>query len=80
MTAETDNLVLDILGRVHGDLAELRSGQQDIPHRLSLIETRLAGIDRNLADQYASDAGQSARIDRLEDRLGRIERRLELTD
>jgi len=80
MTAETENLVLEILPRVQGDLAELRSGQQDMRHRLSLIETRLAGIDRNMADQYASYAGRSVRIDRLEDRLGRIERRLELTD
>lgn len=80
MTAETETLVLEILRRGQGDLAELRSGQQDIRHRLSLIEPRLAGIDRNLADQYASYAGQSVRIDRLEDRLGRIEQRLELTD
>jgi hypothetical protein len=37
-------------------------------------------MERNLSDQYAGYAGQSVRIDRLEERLGRIERRLELTD
>jgi hypothetical protein len=51
MTAETENLVIEILRRLQGDMSELRNGQQDIRHRLSLIETQLAGINRNLADQ-----------------------------
>jgi hypothetical protein len=80
MAAETEKLIIEILRRVPGELSELGAGQQDIRHRLSLIETRLAGMDRNMADQYASYAGQSVRIGRLEDRLGRIERRLDLTD
>lgn len=32
-------------------MAELKTGQQDVRHRLSLIETQLAGIEHNLADQ-----------------------------
>ena len=80
MTNETENLVVEILRRLQGDMAELKSGQQDMRHRLSLIETRLAGMERNLADQYAGYAGQSVRIDRLDERLGRLERRLEITD
>jgi uncharacterized coiled-coil protein SlyX len=80
MTNETENLVVEILRRLQGDMAELKSGQQDMRHRLSLIETRLAGMERNLSDQYAGYAGQSVRIDRLEERLDRLERRLELTD
>jgi hypothetical protein len=80
MTNETENLVVEILRRLQGDMAELKSGQQEMRHRLSLIETRLAGMEPNLSDQYAGYAGQSVRIDRLEERLGRIERRLELTD
>jgi hypothetical protein len=75
-----DNLVLEILHRIQGDMADLKSGQQDIRHRLTLIESRLAGFERNLADQYSGYAGQSLRIERLEEPLGRIERRLELTD
>jgi hypothetical protein len=43
---------------------------------LTLIESRLAGFERILADQYAGYAGQSVRIDCL----GRIERRLELAE
>ena len=80
MTEETENLVLEILRRLQGDMTELKSGQQGIRHRLSLLESRLAGMERNLADQYAGYAGQSVRMDRLEERLDRIERRLELND
>jgi hypothetical protein len=51
MTESGENLVLEILRRIQGDMAELKSGQQDIRHRLTLIESRLAGLERNLADQ-----------------------------
>jgi hypothetical protein len=37
-------------------------------------------MERNLADQFSGYAGQSVRIDLLEERLGRIERRLDITD
>jgi len=50
MTNETESLVGEILRRFQGDMAELRSGQQDRRHRLSLIETSLAGTERNLPD------------------------------
>ena len=80
MTESGEHLVLEILSRIQGDMAELKSGQQDLGHRLTLIDWRLAGFERNLADQYAGYAGQSVRMDRREERLGRIERRLELAD
>lgn len=53
MTEQTESLVVEILRRLQADMAELKSGQQDIRHRLTLIESRLAGFERNLADQYA---------------------------
>ncbi len=80
MTEQTENLVLEILRRMQGDMSDLKAGQQDIQHRLTLVETRLAGMDRTLADHYSAYALQSDRIDRLEQRLSRVERRLELRD
>lgn len=65
MTEAGDKLVLEILRRIQGEMAELKSGQQDIRHRLALIESRLAGFERTLADQYSGYAGQSVRIDRV---------------
>lgn len=80
MTENTENLVLEILRRMQGDMADLKAGQRDIQYRLTLVESRLAGVERNLADHYAAYAVQNARIDRLEERMERMERRLELRD
>ncbi len=80
MTDNTENIVLEILRRIQEDMAELKAGQRDIQHRLTLVETRLAGVERNLADHYAAYAGQSARIDRMENRLESLERRLDLQE
>lgn len=72
MTQETENLMLEILKRIQADIAGFKFDMVDLKHRVSLIE-------RNTADIASSYAGQSVRIDRLEERLDRIERRLELT-
>jgi len=61
-------------------MTEPKLGQQGIRHRLTFTESRLAGFERNLADQYPGYAGQTVRIDCLEERLGRIERRLHLAE
>lgn len=51
MAENIDNLVLEILRRLQSDMADLKAGQRDIQYRLTLVETRLAGVKRNLADQ-----------------------------
>ena len=80
MTDQTENLVLEILRRLQADMSDIKVTLRDVQHRLTLVETRLAGVERNLSDHYAAYAGQGLRIDRIEERLGRVERRLEITD
>ena len=70
---DTENLMLEILKRLQHDMAGLRADMGDVKHRLTLLE-------RGVADLHAAVAGQSGRIDRVENRLERIERRLDLTD
>jgi len=72
MTVETENLMLEILKKIQADISGLKFDMVDLKHRVSMIE-------RNTADIATSYAGQSLRIDRLEERLDRIERRLELS-
>jgi predicted nucleic acid-binding Zn-ribbon protein len=72
MTDETQNLVIEILKKIQVDIAGLKFDMVDLKHRVSMIE-------RNTADIASSYAGQSVRIDRLEERLDRIERRLDLS-
>ena len=72
MTVEIENLMLEILKKIQADISSLKFDMVDLKHRVSMIE-------RNTADIATSYAGQSLRIDRLEERLDRIERRLELS-
>ena len=69
MTVETENLMLEILKKIQDDISCLKFDMVDLKLRVSMIE-------RNTADIATSYAGQSLRIDRLEERL---DRRLELS-
>jgi predicted nucleic acid-binding Zn-ribbon protein len=64
--------VIEILQKIQVDISSLKFDMVDLKHRVSMIE-------RNTADIASSYAGQSVRIDRLEERLDRIERRLDLS-
>lgn len=70
---ETENPMLGNLQRLQHDMTGLRADMGDVKHRLTLLE-------RGVADLHAAMAGQSGRIDRVENRLERIEKRLDLTD
>lgn len=66
MTAEPDNLVLVFLRRIDGKVDRLIDDVNDLKAWVSAVEENLAGVHR--------------RIDRLELRVERIERRLDLAD
>lgn len=73
MTEQTENIVLEILKRMQVDMREMRSDMLDLKHRISAIELHIG----ELATSYA---GQSIRLDRFDERLARIERRLDLIE
>lgn len=79
--AETPTpLVLDHLRALRGDMAAVREDNREIKHRLHRIETGIAGLRRDQAADAETVAHLEARLDKLGDRLERIERRLDLTD
>lgn len=73
MTEQTENLVLEILRAMRGDVQEIKADIRDLKTRVTMIEVRLG-------DFFALYAQQSQRIDRLENRLERVEQRLDLRD
>jgi predicted nuclease with TOPRIM domain len=73
MTAETENLVLEILKRLQADLASLKSDATEIKVQQSLMGQQLGALTT------AFYTGQS-RLDKIESCLERIERRLDLVD
>jgi archaellum component FlaC len=66
MAGEPDNVVLVLLRKIDERTERMAEDLQDIKVRVTSVEEGLAGVNR--------------RLDRLEGRVERIERRLELTD
>lgn len=66
MSGGTDNLVLEMLRAIRGDLAELKSDMAEVKERLGLLEAQYASVSR--------------RLDRLGGDVEHIKRRLDLAD
>ena len=66
MADEPDNIVLVMLRKIDQRTERMADDLQDLKVRVTAVEEGLAGVNR--------------RLDRLEVRVERIEKRLELTD
>ncbi|MEC8675237.1 MAG: hypothetical protein VXY54_05360 [Pseudomonadota bacterium] len=64
MTTEPENLILEMLRRLDGKVDRLAEDVADLKTRMTAVEEGLAGVNR--------------RLDRLEARVERIERRRDL--
>jgi len=69
----TDNIILEHLRAIRGVLDRHSDNLREIKERIGILETGVG----NLGAQYAN---LSTRLDRLDDRVARIERRLDLAD
>jgi len=75
-----DNLVLEQLRKIRAELDAARERDHEIMARLGSIETGLSRIARDEAGNYAEVIHDLHSIDRIRERLDRIERRLEIAD
>ena len=73
MADEPTNLMLEQLRRIDRKV----DGVLDEVRHLNL---RMGSVERIMSGHFASDVDQNLEIDRIKDRLVRIERRLELTE
>lgn len=73
MTDETANLILALLRKLDARMDRLEADMADLKHRLSSLEQQVAGLRMDLAHY-------SLRQDQHDERLRRIEHRLELRD
>lgn len=71
MANEANSLVLEHLRHIRTVVDETREDVKRLVLRTGLIE-------QNFATSQVSEAGQNLEIDRIKERLNRIERRLEL--
>lgn len=80
MADEPINLVLEHLRSMRSQLAEHSQRFTEIADRLTRIELATAAIRRDQAGDAETMAHLGARLDRVAEKVDRIERRLDLAD
>jgi hypothetical protein len=78
MTDNLESLVLEFLRHIRGRVDQIGEDIIDLKHRMSSLESAMVGVKRELMHGDETDARQQASIDRVIERIERIERRLEL--
>ena len=76
--SNVENLLLEHLKRFQATLDRMESNYGEITNRLANLEGGQAMVIQHLAHLSSADATAQVAIDRINERLNRIERRLEL--
>jgi len=76
--SNVDNLILEHLKKIQAEQLAARERDAEIVSRLSSIESGIARIARDEASNYGDIVDSRHAMDRLKERIERIERRLEL--
>ncbi len=78
MPQRNDNLALEHLKKIQGEQSAARDRDSEMLTRLAHLENLIARLTRDSADNLAEVLTDRHSIDRLRERIERIERRLEL--
>jgi len=78
MTEQIDNLILEHLKKIQAEQSASRERDAEVLTRLSHIETGIAKISRDESINYSEIIQDRHAVDKLKERLERIERRLEI--
>ncbi|HEX8215029.1 MAG TPA: hypothetical protein VF582_06105 [Allosphingosinicella sp.] len=73
MTEQTESLIVGILKRIQADVAEIKQDVRDLKVRLGVMVGHVSNL-------VAAQHHTNERLDRMGDRVERIERRLDLVD
>jgi hypothetical protein len=73
MVDASNDLVLELLRAIRVDLGDVRDDMREVKGWMTSLEVSVANL-------HGDFAGQSSRIDRVENGLERIEQRLDLRD
>jgi len=79
MTENIENLILEHLKKIQAEQTAARERDAEILTRLASIENGLARISRDEALTYTEMVQDRHAVDKLKERIERIERRLELS-
>jgi hypothetical protein len=78
MSDAVDNLVLEHLKKIQAEQGFSRERDAEMLSRLAHLETSIARLARDGADNFAEAVSDRHAIDKLKERIERLERRLEL--
>jgi hypothetical protein len=77
VTESTENLVIETLRKLQGEMVDMR---REIRDGLNRVDVRLGFIEQALASLLSVSASDRDEVRALRQRIERIERRLELRD
>ena len=80
MAEAADNLVVEQLRLIRAEIASIKDDGREVKNRLATFEVGQGTIVQHLGHLASSTAQQQISLDRLGDRVERIERRLDLAD
>ena len=78
MTENVENVILEHLRHIRVRVDRIAEDMGDLKHRSSSLESAMVTVKREVSAGDETDARQQVTLDRLADRLERIERRLDL--
>ncbi len=79
MTDNIENIILEHLKRFQVGQDRIERKLEEVVTRLGALEVSVASVRRDIAHNEENTAAMSVRMDRLNERIDRIERRLELS-
>lgn len=77
--SDVENMMLEMLKKIQAEQSLSRERDQEILSRLSNIESGIARLARDDATNYGEIVQDRHAVDKLKERIERIERRLELS-
>lgn len=75
-----ENIILEHLRHIRNRVDQIAEDMQDMKHRMSSLETRVVSVKRDIAAGDDTDARQQVSLDKILERILRIEKRLELAN
>ncbi|CCD29044.1 conserved hypothetical protein [Candidatus Glomeribacter gigasporarum BEG34] len=78
MTDNMESLVLEHLRHIRSKVDQLVEDNHDLKNRMSSLESAMVSVKREVAHGDETDARQQVSLDKIIERIQRIERRLEL--
>ena len=78
MTETVENPIIEHLRHIRGRVDQIADDVVDLKHRMATLECGMTLVRREMINGDETDARQQVSLDRLVERIQRIEKRLEL--